>query len=113
MAPELIAVIRLLRMKELREVSLEEVKQAAEVWAEEQRSNPQGTELRQVRQKPSLSRTPSEAVRSYTRYLDVGKAILKYLTKARPQTSCRNVFVTLRPPARSIRPPCTALRVPI
>jgi len=40
MAPELIAVIRLLRLKELREVSLEEIKQAAEVWAEEQRSNP-------------------------------------------------------------------------
>jgi integrase/recombinase XerD len=40
MAPELIAVIRLLRMEELREVSLEEIKQAAKVWAEEQRSNP-------------------------------------------------------------------------
>ena len=40
MAPELIAVIRLLRLKELREVSLEEIKQAAKVWAEEQRSNP-------------------------------------------------------------------------
>lgn len=40
MAPELIAVIRLLRLKELREVSLEEIKEAAKVWAEEQRSNP-------------------------------------------------------------------------
>ena len=40
MAPELIAVIRLLRMEELREVSLEEIKQAAKAWAEEQRSNP-------------------------------------------------------------------------
>src|SRR5215472_191544 len=40
MAPELIAVIRLLRMDELREVSLEEIKQAAKEWAEEQRSNP-------------------------------------------------------------------------
>jgi hypothetical protein len=39
-APELIAVIRLLRMEKLREVSLEEIKQAAEVWAEEQRLNP-------------------------------------------------------------------------
>ncbi len=40
MTPELIAVIRLLRMEEFREVSLEEIKQAAKVWAEEQRSNP-------------------------------------------------------------------------
>jgi N-6 DNA methylase len=40
MAPELISVIRLLRMEELREVSLDEIKQAAEEWAEEQRSNP-------------------------------------------------------------------------
>lgn len=40
MAPELIAVIRLLRMKELREVSLDEIKQAAKAWAKEQRSNP-------------------------------------------------------------------------
>ena len=40
MAPELIAVIRLLRMDELREVSLEEIKQAAKVWSENQRSNP-------------------------------------------------------------------------
>lgn len=40
MAPELIAVIRFLRMEQLREVSLEEIKQAAKTWAEEQRSNP-------------------------------------------------------------------------
>jgi integrase/recombinase XerD len=40
MAPELIAVIRFLRMEELREVSLEEIKLAAEAWAAEQRSNP-------------------------------------------------------------------------
>jgi hypothetical protein len=36
MAPELIAVIRLLRMQKLLEVGLEEIKQAAKVWAEEQ-----------------------------------------------------------------------------
>ena len=40
MAPELIAVIRFLRMEEFREVSLEEIKLAAEAWAAEQRSNP-------------------------------------------------------------------------
>jgi site-specific recombinase XerD len=33
---------------------------------------------------------------------DVGDAILKYLTKARPRTACRNVFVTLRPPYRPL-----------
>ena len=49
MAPELIAVIRLIRLEKLREVSLEEIKQAAEVWAGEQRSNPRA-ELREVRQ---------------------------------------------------------------
>jgi hypothetical protein len=40
MAPELIAVIRFLRMEELREVSLEEIKLAAGAWAAEERSNP-------------------------------------------------------------------------
>jgi integrase/recombinase XerD len=40
MAPELIAVVRFLRMEELREVSLEKIKLAAEAWAAEQRSNP-------------------------------------------------------------------------
>jgi hypothetical protein len=40
MAAELIAVIRLLRMEKLRKVRLEEIKQAANVWVEEQRSNP-------------------------------------------------------------------------
>jgi pimeloyl-ACP methyl ester carboxylesterase len=40
MAAELIAVIRLLRMEELREVDLEEIKQAVNKWAIEQRGNP-------------------------------------------------------------------------
>jgi len=40
MAPELIAVIRFLRIEELRDVSLEEIRLAAEAWAAEQRSNP-------------------------------------------------------------------------
>jgi integrase/recombinase XerD len=33
---------------------------------------------------------------------DVGDAVLKYMTKARPRTACRNVFVTLRPPYRPL-----------
>jgi len=40
MAPELIAVIHLLQMVDLREVSLEEIKQAAKDWVKEQHSNP-------------------------------------------------------------------------
>lgn len=46
MAPELIAVIRLLRMEELREVSLEEIKRSAAAWAVEQRSNPRSRSYR-------------------------------------------------------------------
>jgi hypothetical protein len=37
MAPERIAIIRFLRMVELRELSLEEIKLAAEAWAAERR----------------------------------------------------------------------------
>lgn len=33
---------------------------------------------------------------------EVGEAILDYLRKARPRTSCRNLFLTLKPPYRSI-----------
>ena len=33
---------------------------------------------------------------------DVGDAILKYLTKVRPRTSCRNVFVTFSAPHRPL-----------
>ena len=40
MAAQLLAVNRLLRMEELREVSLGKLKQAAKMWVEEQRSNP-------------------------------------------------------------------------
>jgi integrase/recombinase XerD len=35
---------------------------------------------------------------------DVGEAVLKYLTKARPRTACRNLFVTLYPPYRAVNP---------
>jgi integrase len=38
----------------------------------------------------------------YPLHRDVGDAILKYLTKARPRTTCRDVFVTLRPPYRPL-----------
>jgi site-specific recombinase XerD len=33
----------------------------------------------------------------------VGEAILEYIRKARPRTSCRNLFLTLNPPYRGVR----------
>jgi integrase/recombinase XerD len=33
---------------------------------------------------------------------EVGDAILEYIQKARPRTSCRNLFLTLKPPYRAI-----------
>jgi integrase/recombinase XerD len=33
---------------------------------------------------------------------EVGEAILEYIRKARPRTSCRNLFLTLKPPYRGI-----------
>ena len=33
---------------------------------------------------------------------EVGEAVLEYIRKARPRTSCRNLFLTLKPPYRGI-----------
>jgi integrase/recombinase XerD len=33
---------------------------------------------------------------------EVGDAILAYIQKARPRSSCRNLFLTLKPPYRAI-----------
>jgi site-specific recombinase XerD len=41
-------------------------------------------------------------VQRYPLQREVGDAILEYIRKARPQTSCRNLFLTLNPPYRSI-----------
>ena len=41
-------------------------------------------------------------VQKYPLHREVGDAILEYIRKARPQTSCRNLFLTLNPPYRSI-----------
>ena len=41
-------------------------------------------------------------VQKYPLQREVGDAILEYIRKARPQTSCRNLFLTLNPPYRSI-----------
>ncbi|MGC4056419.1 MAG: tyrosine-type recombinase/integrase [Paludibaculum sp.] len=41
-------------------------------------------------------------VRTYPLQREVGEAILEYVRKARPRTSCRNLFLTLHPPYRGI-----------
>lgn len=38
----------------------------------------------------------------YPLQYDVGEAILEYVTKARPRTGCRHLFLTLNPPYRSV-----------
>jgi integrase/recombinase XerD len=42
------------------------------------------------------------SIQKYPLQREVGDAILEYIRKARPQTSCRNLFLTLNPPYRSI-----------
>ncbi len=41
-------------------------------------------------------------VQTYPLQREVGEAILEYVRKARPRTSCRNLFLTLHPPYRAI-----------
>ena len=41
-------------------------------------------------------------VQQYPLLYEVGEAILKYIKEARPRASCRNLFLTLRPPYRPI-----------
>jgi integrase/recombinase XerD len=41
-------------------------------------------------------------LQKYPLQREVGEAILEYIQKARPRTSCRNLFLTLKPPYRGI-----------
>jgi site-specific recombinase XerD len=41
-------------------------------------------------------------VQKYPLQREVGDAILEYIQRARPRTSCRNLFLTLKPPYRAI-----------
>ncbi|MGH9619013.1 MAG: site-specific integrase, partial [Bryobacteraceae bacterium] len=41
-------------------------------------------------------------IQKYPLQREVGEAILEYIRKARPRTSCRNLFLTLKPPYRGI-----------
>src|ERR1039458_5943126 len=41
-------------------------------------------------------------IQKYPLQREVGDAILEYIRKARPETSCRNLFLTLNPPYRGI-----------
>ena len=40
----------------------------------------------------------------YPLQYEVGEAVLEYVTKARPRTACRYLFLTLNPPYRSVGP---------
>lgn len=41
-------------------------------------------------------------LQKYPLQREVGEAILEYIRKARPRTSCRNLFLTMKPPYRGI-----------
>jgi integrase/recombinase XerD len=41
-------------------------------------------------------------LQKYPLHREVGEAVLEYIRKARPRTSCRNLFLTLKPPYRGI-----------
>lgn len=41
-------------------------------------------------------------IQKYPLQREVGEAILEYIRKARPRTSCRNLFLTLNPPYRRV-----------
>jgi site-specific recombinase XerD len=41
-------------------------------------------------------------LQKYPLQREVGEAVLEYIRKARPRTSCRNLFLTLKPPYRGI-----------
>jgi site-specific recombinase XerD len=43
-------------------------------------------------------------IQQFPLQFEVGDAILKYMQKCRPRCACRNLFVTLNPPYRPIRP---------
>jgi integrase/recombinase XerD len=50
----------------------------------------------------TVSHSKRGGVQKYPLQRKVGEAILEYIRNARPRTSCRNLFLTLKPPYRSI-----------
>jgi integrase/recombinase XerD len=50
----------------------------------------------------TVSHSKRGGVQKYPLQREVGEAILEYVRKARPRTSCRNLFLTLNPPYRGI-----------
>jgi integrase/recombinase XerD len=50
-----------------------------------------------------VRRSKRGRVQQYPIQYEVGEAILQYLRYGRPRTSCRNLFLTLRPPYRPVR----------
>ena len=50
----------------------------------------------------TVSHSKRGGTQKYPLQREVGDAILEYIRKARPRTSCRNLFLTLKPPYRGI-----------
>jgi integrase/recombinase XerD len=51
-----------------------------------------------------VRRSKRGRVQQYPIQFEVGNAILRYLQFGRPRTVCRNLFLTLKPPYRPVRP---------
>jgi integrase/recombinase XerD len=52
----------------------------------------------------TVRRAKRGRVQQFPMQFEVGEAILRYLQHGRPSCSCRNLFVTLRPPYRPLSP---------
>jgi site-specific recombinase XerD len=50
----------------------------------------------------TVSHSKRGGLQKYPLHREVGDAILEYIRKVRPRTSCRNLFLTLNPPYRGI-----------
>ena len=50
----------------------------------------------------TVNHSKGAGVQQYPLQHEVGEAILEYIRRARPRTSCRNLFLTLNPPYRGI-----------
>jgi integrase/recombinase XerD len=52
----------------------------------------------------TVRRAKKGKVQRFPLQFEVGQSVLRYLRQGRPPCSCRNLFVTLRPPFRSVPP---------
>jgi integrase/recombinase XerD len=52
----------------------------------------------------TVRRAKRGRVQQYPLQFEVGEAILQYLKSGRPRSACRNLFLSLNPPYRPVRP---------